>query len=81
MRPSSNSDRKNLAEIVPQPAYRYTVICWRDDCPGSLDTYGGAEVLAMAREHVEEFGCSLQVEAKAIIDVRPVQLAPDEEQA
>lgn len=54
----------------PQP-YRYTVICWNDDCAESLDTYGGQEVIDLAREHVARNGCTLRVEVKSIIEISP----------
>jgi hypothetical protein len=58
-----------IGEPVP---YYYSVTCWRDDCPGGLDTYGnGPWVIDLAKEHVEEFGCTLNVEVKSHIEVKP----------
>lgn len=58
----------SVGEVEP---YRYSVTCWRDDCPGSLDTYGGAWVLDYAKEHVAQYGCSLTVHLQATIEVVP----------
>lgn len=62
--------------------YRYEVSCWKDDCPGSLDTYGNTdEVLKYAQEHATEYGHSLKVQVKSIIEVTPeaAALADNEE--
>jgi hypothetical protein len=72
-----NSDHFDVAVSDPVP-YRYEVTCWRDDCPGALDTYGGEWVIDYARQHVEKHGCTLQVQVKSTIDVRPSQAATDE---
>lgn len=69
------SAKKGSVEVAALPPYRYTAICWRDDCPGALDTYGGEEVIEIVREHVRDYGCTVKIEAKSIIDVRPASEA------
>jgi hypothetical protein len=56
----------------PRP-YHYSVTCWNDDCREGLDTYGRDrdEIIAMATEHVERNGCTLNIQVNAIIEVKP----------
>lgn len=58
-------------EEIHEPPYRYTVICWDDDCPESLDTYGGESILELAREHVEKHGHEMRIQAQSLVVIRP----------
>lgn len=51
--------------------YYFSVTCWNEACPASLDTYGGPEVIDMACEHAETYGCTLRVEVKSHIEIKP----------
>jgi hypothetical protein len=64
------SSRREVEKIA-EPRHRYYAICWRDDCPGSLDTYGGDDILEIVREHVAEHGCEVRVRVESYIEIRP----------
>lgn len=70
MKDKSISDSRP-STIGPMEPYRYTVICWDDDCTEFLDTYGGPEILELARKHVEKHGHALDVQIKAKLRIEP----------